>query len=179
VGNFQHTPNVQGLRYFCQEVLPQIRARRPQTTLAIVGAQASPEIQKTLRGEGIRFLGQVDDIREPLGQYAVFICPILSGSGVRVKLLEAFASGIPAVSTSLGAEGIAATPGTHLLLANTPAEFAAACLQLLEQPEKAATLAANARRLVETTYDWSVVEHRLEQIYYQLVAHTTGSPLGI
>ena len=179
VGNFQHTPNVQGLRYFCQEVLPQIRARRPQTTLAIVGAQASPEIQKTLRGEGIRFLGQVDDIREPLGQYAVFICPILSGSGVRVKLLEAFASGIPAVSTPLGAEGIAATPGTHLLVANTTVEFAAACLQLLEQPEKAATLAVNARRLVETTYDWSVVGHRLEQIYYQLVAHTTGSPLGI
>ncbi|MBI1955297.1 MAG: glycosyltransferase [Acidobacteria bacterium] len=179
VGNFQHTPNVQGLRYFCQEVFPQIRARRPQATLTIVGAQSPPEIQQTLSGEGIHFLGQVDDIREPLGQHAVFVCPILSGAGVRVKLLEAFASGIPAVSTPLGAEGIAATPGTHLLVANTPAEFAAACLQLLEQPEKAAALAANARRLVETTYDWAVVGHRLEQIYYQLVAHTTASPLGI
>ncbi|MBI3894520.1 MAG: glycosyltransferase [Acidobacteria bacterium] len=176
VGNFQHSPNVQGLQFFCQEVFPRIRAQRPEVTLAVVGAHAPPELQQILRGEGIHFLGKVDDIREPLGHHAVFVCPILSGAGLRVKLLEAFASGIPVISTSLGAEGIAAIPGTHLLIADSPADFAAACLRLLEQPKKAAALAANARRIVETTYDWSVLGRQLEQIYYQLVTDQTRLP---
>ncbi|MBI4465010.1 MAG: glycosyltransferase, partial [Acidobacteria bacterium] len=170
VGNFQHSPNVQGMKYFCQRVVPLIRARHPLVTLAVVGAQASPELQQAVGSEGIRFLGQVSDIREPLGQHAVFVCPILSGAGLRIKLLEAFASGIPVVSTSLGAEGITATPGTHLLIADSPAAFAAACLRLLEEPEKAVALAANARRLAETNYDWSVMGRRLEQVYDRCIA---------
>ncbi|MBI4460431.1 MAG: glycosyltransferase [Acidobacteria bacterium] len=175
IGNFQHSPNVQGLDYFCREVLPRIRARRPQATLTVVGAQAPPQMQEKLPGDGIRFLGQVEEIREPLARHAVFVCPILVGAGLRVKLLEAFASGIPAVSTSLGAEGIAAVPGIDLLLADTPAEFAAACLDLLEHPAKASAIAANARRLVEANYDWSVAGRRIEEIYYQLVARATAS----
>jgi glycosyltransferase involved in cell wall biosynthesis len=86
-----------------------------------------------------------------------------------VKLLEAFAAGIPVISTSLGAEGIAAAPGREFLRADSPAEFADACLRLLENPDEAAALAAHARRLIETTYDWSAVGKRLGAVYSQLV----------
>ena len=169
VGNFQHLPNLDGLQYFCREVLPRIRARRPQVTLTAVGAQAPPALERAFAGDGICLRGRVSDIREPLSQYAVFVCPIRTGAGVRVKLMEAFAGGIPVVSTSLGAEGLAATPDRDILLADSPQEFAAACLHLLEHPEAAATLADHARRLVETVYDWPVVADKLEQVYYQLV----------
>jgi len=173
VGNFQHRPNIEGLRYFTGEIFPRIRARRPTATLTVVGAQASPELERacvaSAESGAVRFRGSVPDIREPLSDCAVFVCPILSGAGVRVKLLEAFSAGIPVVSTTFGAEGIAAASGRELLCADSPEEFADACLRLLEHPEEAAALAANARRLVEETYDWTPVGRRLDSIYYQLI----------
>ena len=175
VGNFQHTPNVEGLKYFCRKVLPLIRARRPQATLNAVGAQALPEIERMFLGEGIRLLGKVPDVREPLSQHAVFVCPILVGAGIRVKILEAFSSGIPVVSTSIGAEGLGATHGADIMLADSPEEFAAATLHLLEHPEAAAAMAAQAHRLVETVYDWQVVGRKLDQVYCELVASKTDS----
>ena len=173
VGNFQHRPNMEGLRYFTSEIFPRIRACRPETTLTVVGAQAPPELERLAAdsGEngGICFRGPVPDIREPLARYAVFVCPILSGAGVRVKLLEAFSAGIPVVSTSFGMEGIAATAGRDCLIADSPEQFTEACLRLLERPAEAASLAAHARRLVEETYDWTPVGRRLDSIYYRLV----------
>jgi GT2 family glycosyltransferase/glycosyltransferase involved in cell wall biosynthesis len=170
VGNFQHRPNTEGLAYFCESVLPLIRARRPQVTLSIVGAAAPAGWTQRFAGDGICLLGQVPDIREPLGSHAVFVCPILTGAGVRVKILEAFASGIPVVSTPLGAEGLAATSGSELLLANSPEEFSEACLTLLEQPQLAHSIAAGAHQLVKTRYDWPVVITELERVYQELVS---------
>ena len=158
-----------GLEYFCKEIFPRVRARRPQTTLSIVGANADPDAAQKFTGEGIHLLGQVPDIREPLSSHTVFVCPIRLGAGVRVKILEAFASGIPVVSTSLGAEGLAVRSGEELLLADDPGRFANACLQLLEQPHLAGTIASNARQLVETRYDWPIVAAKLEQVYRELV----------
>jgi glycosyltransferase involved in cell wall biosynthesis len=172
VGNFQHRPNIEGLAYFSREMFPLIRARRPHATLTVVGAQAPPDLERdAVQGgkDGICFRGRVPDIREPLSRYAVFVCPIRNGAGVRVKLLEAFAAGIPVVSTTLGAEGIAATPGLDFLRADSPEEFADACLHLLDHPEEAAAMAAHARRLIETTYDWSAVGKRLGAVYSRLV----------
>jgi len=170
VGNFKHRPNTEGLQVFCDTILPLIRARRPQTTLYIAGANAPVEWEHRFAGDGIRLLGQVQDIRKPLSAYSVFVCPIWLGAGVRVKILEAFASGIPVVSTPLGAEGLAVTAGADLLLADSPHAFADACLTLLEQPGRAEALAASARRLVETRYDWPVVAGQLEEVYQELVA---------
>ncbi|HWP86077.1 MAG TPA: glycosyltransferase [Terriglobia bacterium] len=175
VGNFQHRPNADGLAYFCEAIFPAIRQRRPETVLHVAGAAASEDDRQRFAGEGIRFLGQVPDIRDALGRYSVFICPIRVGAGVRVKILEAFASGIPVVSTSLGAEGLAVRSGQEIVLADSPADFAEACLRLLDQPAWAELLAANARRLVESRYDWSVVLQRLEATYRELVRRKRGA----
>jgi glycosyltransferase involved in cell wall biosynthesis len=174
VGNFQHRPNHEGLQYFCEKVLPIIRSRRPDATLTIVGAGSGGNGEGLLAGEGIRMLGQVPDIREPLGRFAVFICPIRSGAGVRVKILEAFASGIPVVSTTLGAEGLSAKPDSDIILADSPEAFAAGCLRLLEDASLAQSMAANARRLVETRYNLPVVMERLDDAYQELVRRRRG-----
>ena len=79
-------------------------------------------------------LGYVEDVREPLARYAVFVCPILSGSGVRVKLLEAFAAGIPVVSTTLGAEGLARKDGEFCALADASGGFRGAGAGAVREP---------------------------------------------
>ncbi len=93
---------------------------------------------------------------------------------MRVKILEAFASGIPVVSTPLGAEGMSVKHGVHLMLAKSPEEFAESTLQLVEDPQAAAAMAANARQLVETTYDWPAAARKLEGIYRRLVESKAG-----
>ena len=99
-------------------------------------------------------------------RYAVFVCPILSGSGVRVKLLEAFAAGIPVVSTPVGAEGLAEKDGEFCALADDPAGFAERVLRLFEDPEAAAAMAgARARRSGGATGIWPRSQRKLVEGY--------------
>jgi glycosyltransferase involved in cell wall biosynthesis len=99
----------------------------------------------------------------------VFVCPILSGSGVRVKLLEAFAAGIPVVSTRVGAEGLAVNDGEFCALADDPAEFAARVLTLLRDPEVAAAMAERARAEVVENWDMAAITRKLVETYRDLV----------
>jgi glycosyltransferase involved in cell wall biosynthesis len=146
-----------------------VRAEEPRARLVIVGSEPPAREQLDQRAgvdpEGIELVGFVEDIREPLARYALFICPILSGSGVRVKLLEAFAAGIPVVSTRLGAEGLAAEDGEICALADEPADFARHTVDLLRDPVKAAALAARARHDVVTKRDMREITRRLVDSY--------------
>ena len=117
----------------------------------------------------------VPDINVPLQRYSVFVCPILSGSGIRVKLLEAFASGIPAVSTSVGAEGLASEKTQVCEVADTPAAFAQAALRLLADKNHGRELAEAARRLVETQRDSRAAVARLEALYRDEVVRMRGA----
>ena len=107
LGSFRHLPNQEGLHWFTRRVLPAVLERKKNARLIIVGAEPPSAHSLPHLPDNIELRGFVEDVREPLGRYAVFVCPILSGSGMRVKLLEAFAAGIPVVSTPLGAEGLA------------------------------------------------------------------------
>ena len=169
IGSFQHPPNRQALAYFIERVLPAIRAARPAARLLVAGAQAPPNFGATISAPSVEFLGRVDDVRELYARCAVFVCPILSGSGIRVKLLEAFAAGIPAVSTALGAEGLASKSGEIVELAGTPESFATATLSLLEDPQRARAMAGRARREVEQ--DWSAERRtaNLERHYREVL----------
>ena len=104
-----------------------------------------------------------------LSEYAVFICPILSGSGVRVKLLEAFAAGIPVVSTVVGAEGLTEQHGEICALADDPSDFATKTLALLDDPATAAQMAARARAEVVSNWDMAVITRRLVGTYRDAV----------
>jgi GT2 family glycosyltransferase/glycosyltransferase involved in cell wall biosynthesis len=171
LGSFRHLPNQEGLNWFTQKVLPAVLEHKPDARLVIVGSQPPPRHSLPHLPENIELRGFVEDVREPLGRYAVFVCPILSGSGMRVKLLEAFAAGIPVVSTPLGAEGLTSKDGEICALAEDPAEFAQKILELFDDPEKARKLACRAREQVVATRDMRVLTERLVESYREVLRH--------
>jgi glycosyltransferase involved in cell wall biosynthesis len=169
VGSFRHDPNRVAIDWFVRSVLPLILARRPAARLVVAGSDAPPPHVYGGSSGALEMLGYVDDVRVPLARYAVFVCPILSGSGVRVKLLEAFAAGIPVVSTRIGAEGLAVKDGECCALADDPAGFAERVLELFDSPQTAAEMAARARSEVEANWDMAAITRRLAESYRHMV----------
>ena len=174
VGSFRHLPNQEALDWFTSEVLPRVVSQRPEAKLVIVGSDPPPVFGRLQANRNVVMTGFVPDIREPLSQCAVFVCPILTGSGVRVKLLEAFAAGIPVVSTKLGAEGLADKTGLICELADNPNEFAAAVVSLLEDPERGERLATEARAVVAKSWDIRAMTRQLETVYRGEVRRLRG-----
>ena len=170
VGYLRHEPNVTGIRTFCEKIFPRLRARLPEVQLYIAGAEAPPEILELNRQPGVHVLGFVPDLGPYYERCGVFVVPILSGAGVRIKILEAFAAGIPVVSTPIGAEGLEVVNDKHLLIADGEADFAARIELLLHDQEKGCQLAAAARQLMETRYSWAVIAEQLEETYRQVLA---------
>jgi len=179
VGSFRHAPNQEALFWFLRGVFWRVLAARPQTRLVIVGSDppdrhALPHYDEARHaGDPIVIRGFVEDVRETFAQYATFICPILSGSGVRVKLLEAFACGIPTVSTVIGAEGLATKDGEFCRLTDDPAAFAQALIDLLAGQE-AQAMTRRARHEVETHWDMPAITARLAERYRALIAAKQG-----
>jgi glycosyltransferase involved in cell wall biosynthesis len=174
LGSFRHPPNIVALDWFVNEVLPYIAARqkqaqRPEARLIVVGSDAPLRHPYADRAPAVEVRGFVEDIREPLSRYAVFVCPVRAGSGVRVKLLEAFASGIPVVSTRIGAEGLARRHGEFCLLADEPEQFADSVLQIFDNPPSAAQMAARARSEVVENWDMAAITTRLVESYWDAV----------
>ncbi len=164
LGSFRHTPNQEALTWFVEQVLPLVLAEEPRARVLVVGSEPPP-LSSFRHAEAVELVGFVEDVRDPLARYSLFVCPILSGSGVRVKLLEAFAAGIPVVSTRLGAEGLADRDDEICALADQPADFARHVVELLRDPQKAAALAARARNEVVTKRDMRVMTERLVEGY--------------
>jgi GT2 family glycosyltransferase/glycosyltransferase involved in cell wall biosynthesis len=169
LGSFRHLPNFAALDWFVHRVLPRILERRPEARLIVVGSDPPPPHVYGDFPNAIDVVGFVEDIRTVLERYAVFVCPILSGSGVRVKLLEAFASGMPAVSTRIGAEGLARQDGEFCFLADDPREFAERVLLLFDEPEKATAMAARARAEVVGNWDMAKITRSLYESYAEMV----------
>lgn len=177
LGSFRHAPNAAALNWFLRAVMPIVAATDPEARLIVIGSDPPPAHTLPSFGGRVEVLGFVADIHEALLRYAVFVCPILGGSGVRVKLLEAFASGMPAVSTRVGAEGLGGTDGEYCRLADAPAPFARAILDLFENPGEAEAMAARARALVERERDITHMTVELDRSYrLALAAKLTGRP---
>jgi glycosyltransferase involved in cell wall biosynthesis len=175
LGSFRHPPNQQALDWFAFKVLPKVLERCPKARLVIVGAEAPPRHSLPDLPDNIELRGFVEDVREPLARYAVFVCPILSGSGMRVKLLEAFSAGIPVVSTRVGAEGLATKDGEICALADDPAEFAAKIVELFNDAERAREMARRARAQVVATRDMAVLTKQLVESYRAVLRDKRGS----
>lgn len=168
LGSFRHIPNTEALEWFVHNVWPKIVAARPETRLVIIGSDPPPRHSLPEIGH-IEMVGFVEDVRDALARYAVFICPILTGSGVRVKLLEAYAAGIPVVSTTVGAEGLSEFDGDTCALADSPDAFAAKTVALLMDPQSAAQLAEKARAHVLANWDMATITAELATNYRQLL----------
>lgn len=161
-GAINYFPNADGLKYFLASIFPHL----PGAKLNVVGH--TPESLFSLASERIAMKGWVDDVRQEIAKAAVVIAPLRVGGGTRLKILEAMSMGKPIVSTPEGAEGLEVVDGRDLLLARDPQQFASKCQQLLEDPQLAATLGQNARKLVEDRYGWGASVARLEKFYDEL-----------
>lgn len=175
LGGFRHPPNQEALNWFLANVFPRVRAGEARAKLIVVGSDPPPR-HSLPEDDAIELAGFVEDVRKPLSRYSVFVCPILSGSGMRVKLLEAFAAGMPVVSTRVGAEGLAQEDGKICRLADDPADFAQAILDLFACPEKGAEMARRARADVVAQRDMKIMTTRLLQSYRDEIERMRTNP---
>jgi O-antigen biosynthesis protein len=131
VGNFSHRPNTDAVRFLGREVMPLVRRSLPSVELLVVGDNAPAEFAD-YAAEGVRLLGYVPDLGAVVDGCRVFVAPIRFGSGVNGKIGESLAYGLPVVTTTVGAEGWGVTDGEQLLIADAPADFAAAVVRLYD-----------------------------------------------
>lgn len=172
MGTLGYLPNLDGARWFIESILPVIRQSRLNAHVALVGS-SPPAALDGLLGPGVDLVGPVEEVTAELARGDVFVAPLRAGSGVRLKLLEAFAHGIPVVATSLAAEGLDVRDGVHLLIADDPSSFATATVRLLEDGELRRRLARAARTHVEERYDWRSIGGQFEAMIASVVVSAT------
>ncbi len=169
VGWFKHLPNVDGLLYFCDEILPRVKKNLPEVHLTVVGGDAPAEIQ-ALSSETVKLTGRVESVHPYLDSHRVSIAPLRYGAGMKTKVIESLASGVPTVTTSVGAEGIGLIHGRHAFIADTPDEFAQAVVRLCQDDELWHQMSVASRRFVEAYCSLEVVEQQIESLVEKLTS---------
>ena len=165
LGAMDWRPNIDGVNWFIGHVLPLIRERRPDCSLAVVGRCPAAEIHRLAGSDQhIQVTGTVDDVRPYLWSSAVSIVPLRIGGGTRLKIYEAMAAKIPVVSTSVGAEGLDIRDGENIAIADSPPQFAQACVALLDDFGARRRMAANAWEMIAACYSWEVVSLKFEKL---------------
>lgn len=172
VGPLTYDANLDGVRWFAREILPRIRAQRPDARLDVIGTAADEAF-----GEGVRLLGRVEDVRPHVARAAVSVVPVRLGSGTRYKILEALSMERAVVSTGLGADGLGVVDREHLLIADDPGRFADAVVELLDQPKLRAELGARGRSYVAARYDWGLLTGRVADAWDQAVARRRATTI--
>jgi glycosyltransferase involved in cell wall biosynthesis len=156
LGAMSWGPNISAAVFLAREVLSCLRDRFPDARLRIVGRSPGPEVSALADLPGIEVVGDAPDIRPHLQEARVLAVPLHAGGGTRLKILEAFAAGLPVISTPIGCEGINGVDGEHLLVAERD-RFLEGLLALLADPTLGVRLAARARELARNEYDWEIV----------------------
>ena len=164
-GKMDFRPNIDAVVWFVREVWPAIRAQVPDARFYIVGQKPHLRVAALADEPGVTVTGAVDDVRPYIAGAAVYVVPLRIGGGTRLKILEAMAMGRPLVSTTIGCEGFPLTSGRQLVMADRPADFAAACVDLLRDPEKGAALGREGRQFVECQYDWASIVPLFDRVY--------------
>ena len=158
LGAMDWMPNADGVQWFVKEVLSLVRREDPEIRLTIVGRDPVASVRDLHDTEnGIEVTGTVADVRPYLDAASIFVVPLRVGGGTRLKLFEGLATGIPTVSTTIGAEGLPLQDGVHLRIADTPRAMADAILSLVRDPAGAARMGEAAARYVRGTFGWDGV----------------------
>lgn len=174
-GALTYNANFDAMEFFLQDVLPLVRAQRPNVRLRITGRYDGVPVERLPLGNGAELTGYLDDVRPAVAQSWACVVPLRVGSGTRLKILEALALGTPVISTSKGAEGLEVTHEENILIADDPESFAQAVLRLLGNEALRARLSANGRRLVEERYSWEICARQLDQLLNQVVEQARSS----
>lgn len=163
-GNFAYAPNLEGMAWFAKNVWPRIFLRNATARLRIIGKEAELTESLFSSKERVDFVGPVDDAIEEIAKSKVAVAPLFTGSGTRLKILEAWAAGSAVVSTPLGAEGLDAQPGRHLEIAKDDLEFTRRILELLDDEERRSRMVDSARALLESRFTWPSAHKVLSEL---------------
>jgi polysaccharide biosynthesis protein PslH len=170
LGTLASEQNYDAMRFFLDAIFPLILSKLPSAILHIVGSSEQRILPFAKRfGSSVKVYGLVPDVRDYLAHSAVLVVPLRIGGGMRLKLLEAFASGKAIISTSIGAEGNKARNGTHLLIRDGAKSFADAVVELLSDAELRNLMGLNARELAVSSYGWDRIGGEFANLYEQLL----------
>ncbi|MGD1993987.1 MAG: glycosyltransferase [Anaerolineae bacterium] len=164
-GKMDFRPNVDAMLWFARHVLPLVRQEVPEAHLWVVGQRPHRRLEPLREHPAVTLTGWVKAVQPYIAGATVYVAPLRMGGGTRLKLLEAMALQRAVVATNLGAEGFPVTSGRELILADAPEAFAAAVVNLVQDPDRRAELGRSARRFVCQGYDWRVLIPRLESCY--------------
>jgi glycosyltransferase involved in cell wall biosynthesis len=176
VGGINWFPNRDALQYFCDAILPKVRAAGEPTPVRWVGGGASDEVRRQCRDRyGVELTGYVPDVRPYVRDAACYVVPLRVGGGTRLKILDAWAMGKAVVSTSVGCEGLAAEDGRNILIRDDPDGFAHAVSAVLRDGALRRRLGVEGRRTVERHYSWEGIGESMLRLYGSLHDSATGS----
>jgi sugar transferase (PEP-CTERM/EpsH1 system associated) len=154
-GNMNYPPNIDSVLFLVQKVLPIVRRSKPETSLLISGVDPSPAVRDLARTDArIEVTGWVRDIRSSYAAARIFVAPMQIGTGLQNKLLEAMAMRMPCITSTLANNAVGALPGESILIGNTPEDYAAHILRLLDDPAERERLAENGLTFVHEHFDW-------------------------
>lgn len=179
LGGLHWPPNAEGITWFAREIWPRVRQLCPDAILTIIGKDPPPALLSLTDTSSVELTGYVDDPTPYLRETGAFIVPLLSGGGMRVKILDAWCWGLPVVSTYIGAEGISAIDGKNALLTDSARAFGDAVLRLLEEPTFSEQIALGGRGTVEREYDWRKRYESWNSVYEQLAAQQSPAATSV
>jgi glycosyltransferase involved in cell wall biosynthesis len=172
-GNMMFGPNVDAARYLCESIVPRIVSRHPDLRVYIVGRDPAPRV-RALASNNVVVTGTVPDVRDYLWRSSVFVCPMRLGAGIKNKVLQAWAVGMPVVATSEALGGLDARDGENVFVRDSPSLFADTVAELLNDPTRGRVVAAGGRKTAVEHYSWWAQAHRFELLFEDLIERTAN-----
>jgi glycosyltransferase involved in cell wall biosynthesis len=178
IANFQHPPNCDALEDYLRSIHPLVHERLPEATLTVIGAHVPPALERLAR-DGVRFAGPIADIRPSFSGARLSIAPLRYGAGIKGKVITSLAYGVPVVTTSVGAEGMALKHGEDILIADAAGAFADAVVALHSDAALWHRVAENGQRAVTTQFSVANAERALARILGVAAGVSERQPRGV
>ena len=160
--------------FFINEIFPQVKIKFPSLRVLMVGRNPKPELVAYHNGKDIIVTGKVENVFDYYRKAVLSIVPLRSGGGTRLKILEAMATGVPVVTTSIGCEGLNVQNGENILIADHPDEFVSAIQRLMNDCLFRQDLVRKARFLVDTEYNWQLIAETHDEVYQSIARENNG-----
>ncbi len=168
IGNYDYLPNLDAAQRLVHDIFPRIKQAVPKARLYLVGGSPPPDLQAAA-SESVEITGRVPDIRSYFEFSMVFLSPLRLGAGIKNKVLEAMAMGVPVVATPLSCDGIPVTHGQHVMLGTTDDELIEGVFELLKDARLRRLIRVNGRRLIEQQFTWQRVADQYEDLYQRVI----------
>ncbi|MCR4965271.1 MAG: glycosyltransferase family 4 protein [Bacteroidales bacterium] len=168
LGSMNWSPNVEGIEWFLDEVWPEILKEHPELVFTIAGHH-TPESLYQRHDKNVVLAGSVPDANEFMLEHDIMVVPLLSGSGIRIKIIEGMALGKVVVTTTVGAQGLDVENGKHLFIADTPEEFVAVINKCVATPDLCSIIGENAREFISVHHNNNLIQEKLINFYQQML----------